>query len=325
MTTPPEGRLRTTNVARDLTRIADLIEICFPDMDANGRAAVSEMRSLGGLGLLLLPVVPFDRLGIGLAMGFVWRDGRDLIGNVSLFRAEPDPLLGGGGFYIANVAVHPDHRRQGIARAMMEASLLRLREWGGLWASLQVERDNHAAIELYRSLGFTEYEVLDQWLVSGLQVTLKAAVAPGDILRLRRPGDRPQEIDLVLKRARRGAMAWTQPIGVSDFSRLSSLDGKREYLVMPDAADAGRLSAALWLVHSGWKRTQVSYFADPALTDDQRRAPLQALLSQERMLRRIIRLETTADDRPVSDLLRSAGFLKKRSLLQMRITLDQTP
>ena len=59
--------------------------------------------------------------------------------------------IAGEGF-IANVAVHPDHRRRGIARLLVQAaqaeSVSRL--------MLEVRASNTAAIALYRSLGFTE-------------------------------------------------------------------------------------------------------------------------------------------------------------------------
>ena len=59
--------------------------------------------------------------------------------------------IAGEGF-IANVAVHPDHRRRGIARLLVQAAqaedISRL--------MLEVRASNTAAIALYRSLGFTE-------------------------------------------------------------------------------------------------------------------------------------------------------------------------
>ena len=69
-------------------------------------------------------------------------------------------LLGYGGISLAadeaeiiTVAVSPAHRRQGIARALME-HMLRLAEDALASVYLEVRASNTPAIELYRSLGF---------------------------------------------------------------------------------------------------------------------------------------------------------------------------
>ena len=54
---------------------------------------------------------------------------------------------------IITVAVSPAHRRQGIARALME-HMLRLAEDASASVYLEVRASNTPAIELYRSLGF---------------------------------------------------------------------------------------------------------------------------------------------------------------------------
>ncbi len=54
--------------------------------------------------------------------------------------------------YITNVAVHPDCRRQGVARALLQEALLR---WDELTrVTLEVRVSNAAAIALYEGLGF---------------------------------------------------------------------------------------------------------------------------------------------------------------------------
>ena len=59
--------------------------------------------------------------------------------------------VAGEGF-VTNIAVFPAHRRQGVAKALINAAvsqpISRL--------SLEVRASNQAAITLYRSLGFTE-------------------------------------------------------------------------------------------------------------------------------------------------------------------------
>lgn len=55
---------------------------------------------------------------------------------------------------ITNIATHPDYRRQGFGRAIVE-SLIKYAKMNGLDSiSLEVRESNRAAIELYSSLGF---------------------------------------------------------------------------------------------------------------------------------------------------------------------------
>ncbi|MTB13848.1 MAG: GNAT family N-acetyltransferase, partial [Actinobacteria bacterium] len=55
------------------------------------------------------------------------------------------------------VRVNPDFRRQGIARALGECAINSANERGYPFMLLQVDCDNHPAIELYKSLGFTQH------------------------------------------------------------------------------------------------------------------------------------------------------------------------
>lgn len=55
-----------------------------------------------------------------------------------------------------NVAVHPEYRRNGIARALIEALVLALKQRGSCSLTLEVRSSNIAAIALYESIGFTE-------------------------------------------------------------------------------------------------------------------------------------------------------------------------
>lgn len=58
--------------------------------------------------------------------------------------------------HILNLAVHPDRRRQGIARALLTEAirLARLQKAAAAW--LEVRPSNHPAQALYESFGFTE-------------------------------------------------------------------------------------------------------------------------------------------------------------------------
>lgn len=52
------------------------------------------------------------------------------------------------------VAVHPDHRRRGLARRLVEAVLRRAEARGAARLYLEVARGNAPAVALYRGMGF---------------------------------------------------------------------------------------------------------------------------------------------------------------------------
>ena len=56
--------------------------------------------------------------------------------------------------YVANLAVHPDFRRRGIAERLMVEAEGRAREFGCKWAVLHVDERNAVGKQLYRKLGY---------------------------------------------------------------------------------------------------------------------------------------------------------------------------
>ncbi|MCP3167181.1 ribosomal protein S18-alanine N-acetyltransferase [Myxococcus qinghaiensis] len=56
--------------------------------------------------------------------------------------------------HVLNVATAPQHRRRGVARAVMEEVLERGRGRRCSLATLEVRKSNEAAIQLYRDFGF---------------------------------------------------------------------------------------------------------------------------------------------------------------------------
>ena len=55
-----------------------------------------------------------------------------------------------------NIAVRPDCRRQGIAAALIDELVARLKERGSHILRLEVRQSNGPAIALYNSMGFTQ-------------------------------------------------------------------------------------------------------------------------------------------------------------------------
>ena len=54
-----------------------------------------------------------------------------------------------------NIAVHPEHRRQGIAEALVTALVSDLKEQGSHCLTLEVRASNLAAQKLYEKMGFS--------------------------------------------------------------------------------------------------------------------------------------------------------------------------
>ncbi len=61
--------------------------------------------------------------------------------------------------HILNIAVHPDFRRQGIAKSLLVFALDRIEEMDGRGIFLEVRRSNIAAQMLYKKFGFREIGV----------------------------------------------------------------------------------------------------------------------------------------------------------------------
>jgi ribosomal-protein-alanine N-acetyltransferase len=69
--------------------------------------------------------------------------------------------------HVINVAVAPAERRRGVGRALVHALLAYAREHAIVKVLLEVRAGNTAAIGLYRSLGFTEFNVRSRYYPDG--------------------------------------------------------------------------------------------------------------------------------------------------------------
>ncbi|MCZ2128116.1 MAG: GNAT family N-acetyltransferase [Anaerolineales bacterium] len=153
--------LRPLNVLRDLPAIADLIERCFSStMDSDGRQYVRDMRRTGSENSF---VKWANRVAETTSMpltGYVWEEDSRVIGNVSLvpFRDKKRRI-----YLIANVAVLPEYRRRGIARALTVRAMRHAREKKADDVWLHVRADNVEAIHLYQTLGFEERARRTSW------------------------------------------------------------------------------------------------------------------------------------------------------------------
>jgi len=156
------GHLRPLDIRRDLVQVADLVEHCFADtLDADGKRYIQQMRMAGQRSSALGVATRLAaRSGLPL-MGFVWEEDDRLVGNLTLIPY----LVRKKRFYlIANVAVHPEYRRKGIAYRLTTRALEYAQRNGIQEAWLHVREENAHAVRLYRSLGFTERARRTTWM-----------------------------------------------------------------------------------------------------------------------------------------------------------------
>ena len=153
--------VRALNVLRDLSTVADLIELCFSNtMDNDGQRYLSDMRRASrDDGFLNWANHMAETTSLPLT-GYVWEQEGRIIGNASLipFRKKGKRI-----YLIANVAVHPDQRGRGIAQVLTQRVMGHAREKKANAIWLHVRDDNPGAIHLYTKLGFEEMVRRTTW------------------------------------------------------------------------------------------------------------------------------------------------------------------
>ena len=204
--------MRPVNLRADLSGMTDLVELCFgPTMDETGRAAIREMRMMAQSSAFWMLFRAVNSVVSDLERGFVWIEDGRLIGNVSVAPGHyPQDM--GKGFVIANVAVHPDFRRRGLAKRMLAASLDLIREQEGAFAVLQVDASNHGARQLYTSFGFVEERTFVDWR-RPWHVRPPARFVPMPFMTLRQGNEWRDEFELaqMVRPNARGGLGWLRP------------------------------------------------------------------------------------------------------------------
>lgn len=153
--------VRPLNVIRDLSTVADLIELCFAQtMDNEGQRYLSDMRRASrDDGFLNWANHLAETTSLPLT-GYVWEQDGRIIGNASLI---PFRDKGKRVYLIANVAVHPEYRQRRIAHVLTQYAIehARAKKTTAIW--LHVRDDNPVAIKLYANLGFQEIARRTAW------------------------------------------------------------------------------------------------------------------------------------------------------------------
>ena len=311
--------VRPVQLRRDLAEIADLIEFCFaPTLDASGRSAINEMRLLSRSGPIVWALGRLSTAVPGVMNGFVWVEHGRLVGNVSV-----TPAGYGNGWIIANVAVHPDYRRRGIARQLMHAAL-DLVARRGAFAILQVDADNDGARALYAGLGFAEQRTFTRWR-RATHFRLRDDQSPPLPLR---PVTRAETGALLTLAERvrpdeRGGIGWLRPTDRSQlrparwpaFRRLVS---GRSVATWGVTAQDGTLEAALrFETRLGCSATLFDLLVRPERGGDLEAPLVAAVIQRAGGWSQPLVTEHPADDIPASDVLRDFHFRPERTLTHM--------
>ncbi|RLE30269.1 hypothetical protein DRJ54_03055 [Candidatus Acetothermia bacterium] len=176
----PNGKMRPLDVPRDLDGLGELIGVSFPgELARRGADLQEELHTLRRL----IPVVrTLGRVSEEfrhLLDGVVWEDDGRIVGSVVIQRTGNDSAR----WYVGAVAVHPDYRRRGIARRLLTQAIEHARRHGARVCILDVREDNAPAYNLYRSLGFVQFDGTSQFKLEDLRVPEGPKLPPSYRLR----------------------------------------------------------------------------------------------------------------------------------------------
>lgn len=315
--------IRALNVLRDLSTVADLIELCFSStMDNDGQRYLSDMRRASrDSGFLRWADHVADTTSLPLT-GYVWEENKKIVGNASLI---PFRDHGKRVHLIANVATHPDYRRRGIARALTEQTMAHAREKNTTAIWLHVRDDNPGAVKLYEDVGFKEVTRRTSWIAPSDSSDPQADPDLEIIPRHPRFWTLQREW---LRRLYPESIAWYH---AWNFNALQPGFWNWLYLLFVDfhvkqwAAVRGEalLATLAWMPRGA--RTESLYAAaSPGESDASARA-LTALLRRAR--REASNHSTLSLDFPggeMTEAIAAAGFTIRRTLIWMKAGYNQT-
>ena len=313
----PGNGPRPINLNKDIPQVLELLRLAFGEsLDAEGRRILQGQMAVTGQPALFYR---FNPMSSRLSQGYVWeRDGR-IIGNITLLTTHIN-----GRYLIVNVAVHPDYRRQGIARMLMDAVTGHVHQRQGREILLQVDKDNTHAIDLYQSLGYLNLGSMITWVSPASRIRPVENQAAIPIRKLRgNEGQAAYELDILTLPQ---DLNWPEPIprDIYQFSlwrRLSNFINARRHETWI-TTDGLRItgSASIW---SEWGRAhQLTLRIHPQWRGELERPLLAKILRQLPYIpHRNVRINHPDDDELTTSLLTEANFKPRRTLTYMRLNL----
>ncbi len=312
---------RPINLNRDVPQIIKLLELVFGRrLGGDGQRLFNSEAGMSQPAFLwrLSPI------SSKLALGYVWEEDGRIVGNATLLATRTD-----GRYLVVNVAVHPDFRRRGIARGLMESLLALTQERHGRQILLQVVKDNMAAINLYQSMQFKTIGSMTTWRCSMTRLRDIEAVIGSQhepILRelARQEWQSAYQLDTACLQP---DLNWPEPLPQDAYKsgfwrRMDNLLNGRHAEAWVTTNDANQLTGLVG-IWSEWGRThQVTLRVHPAWQRKIERPLLAKAIRRLHYLpRRNIRLDHPASDEFVNQLLREANFQPRRTLTHMRLDM----
>jgi ribosomal protein S18 acetylase RimI-like enzyme len=314
---------RRARFPRDVPQITELVELCFLNvLDYSSRRMLREVRGIAQMGEAAWSLA---RLFGSIRaeewrLGCVWEmDGR-IVGNATLTRRTPEE----DAWLISNVAVHPNFRRRGIARGLVEYAIEQIRSHRGRIIYLQVDAENESAVRVYRELGFLEIARRIAW-VRGRDGEQDArytpVVDPSFRISVRKPSEWTEEYAL-WKDINPYGSAWNTPL-TEDICRPSVwkwlegiLSGEREAHFL--ARRNGRVEAAVsaFSHFSGWEGVLIQRPGTGGRIEEGLLSAAWEVFPPGQS----VLLETTPE--ASADCLVKLGFQKRRTFIWMRYTLN---
>lgn len=306
---------------RDLRPAADLIELCFANsLTPDGHRYLQRMRAAAGpRDAANFSRIMAARASLPLA-GYVWEEAGQLVGNLSLI---PFFHRGRRIYLIANVAVHPDYRRRGIARSLTQAALekSRRRRVSEIW--LQARDDNPSALSLYTSMGFKAQAKRTTWSIR--TKTLRGETPTGMRVTVR-TGRHWNQQEHWLKLNYPPALRWhillndqaMKPGLLGFFYRFFSETEVRHWA----AQSANRLLGVLtW--QASHTHADHLWLAAPPETEVQALQTILPFIKQESRLTRPLTLEYPAQR--AEDVFIQSGFEIHHTLVWMKLQPSEIP
>lgn len=313
--------VRSFDPYRDSKPVAELITIAFSGrLGPDGEVALAEMRRAARWGPLLWWLYWPGWSRSGVVSGLVWVEQGRVLGNVSLRRA-----LGWGGFFIGNVAVHPDWRGRGIASALMEAALEAISVRGGRWVGLEVRTDNQVARRFYERLGFREVGRTSYMLrPAGLPWSGNSPLHPA--LRRGRSYDGAALVELVhaiVPVPHRPLLELRKENYRPRWGRTLDywLEGRREVWWVIE--DGGTICGAVRALHERGRRPdRLEVLVAPSHSGRiETTLVQQGITSLRGAPKRMVEIVLPSPTEPLVAVLEATGFQELRVLVQMRLDL----
>jgi ribosomal protein S18 acetylase RimI-like enzyme len=314
---------RPININTDVPGILKLLELVFgASLDAEGRKMFTGNASALESPAILWRLSP---AAAKLSLGFVWEENGRIVGNVTVLTTEIP-----GRFLVVNVAVHPDYRRRGIARLLMQRVENLVRQRQGNQILLQVVKQNNAAIELYNSLNYTRVGSMTHWTapvsrLRRLELNLDTVGPPIRELK-RHEWKAAYALD---QQALHADLHWPERLDADAYKNgfwvkaMNFLNGRQAETWIATAAK--NQLVGLGAITSEWGRAhEASIRVHPSWQGRLERPLLAKLMRRLQYLpRRNVQIDHPDDDELVNSLLQEANFQPRRTLTHMRLDLDE--